>query len=183
MPIARSFGSLLLVALLCGCATVRVNQDFDASADFAAYRTYAWFPGPQAETGHYLLDNPLIHARIRAAVDRELAAKGYRKVADGSPDLFVGTHVSFDRKLDVYTVNNYYGYGRYRRWGSVGWSETRVQEYEEGTLIVDIAAAQARKLVWRGWGTRRLRRDPTPEKTTETIDRAVAEILAGFPPQ
>ena len=58
--------------------------------------------------GDYRVENPLVDERIRDAVERELAAKGYRRVQDRSPDFYVAFYVSVEDKLDVYTVNRGY---------------------------------------------------------------------------
>jgi hypothetical protein len=64
----------------------------------------------------------------------------------------------------------------------VGWTETRVEQYEEGTLVIDFVDSPARRLVWRGAGTRRLSRDPQPDRLTQRVNEAVDDILAQFPP-
>jgi len=176
----RTSLAALLLCLLGACSSVRVSVDYDPTEDFSAYRTFTWFPRPQQPTGDYRIDNPLLDARIRAAVERELAAKGYRKVEDRVPDFYVAYHLSFQDKLDVYTVDR--GYMTY--WGyRVSMPETQVHQYEEGTLVLDIANVREKELVWRGVGSGRVRQDPTPEQTTEAVNRAVAEILARFPPE
>jgi hypothetical protein len=171
---------LLFAASGLACATVSVRQDFDPDADFSNYSTYAWMQPRDAPTGDPRADNPLIHSRVRAAIDRTLASRGYRPTED-TPDFYVGYHLSLRSRLDVRTIDTAYGYGRAVRWGGIGY-ETQVTEYDEGTLIVDIADNAKQTLVWRGSGTRRVSRNPTPEKTTETLNRAVEEILAQFPP-
>jgi hypothetical protein len=176
----------MLVLACVACAGIRVNQDYDPSIDFRRLQTYSWIPGPQPKTGDLRLDSPLIDTRVRAAIDRSLAERGYQKLAEGIPDFLVGYHLSMDQKLDVRTTDTYYGYGagygRYGRGGVVGFNTT-VQQYDEGTIIIDIANGANDRLIWRGWGAQRLRRDPSPEQTTRAIDRAVIEILKQFPPR
>ena len=117
---------------------------------------------------------------MRAAVERELSAKSYRVVLDGTPDFYVFYHLSLERKLDVYTVNR----GYVDEWGyGMAWPETRTRQYEEGTLIIDIADAKDKEVTWRGVGVGRVRRNPTPEQTTSDINAAVADILKQFPPE
>ena len=171
---------VLVLLLALACSSLRVNVDFDPNEDFSAYRTFTWFPREQRVQGDYRVDNPLLDARIRSAVERELAARGYRKVTDRNPDFYVAFYLSVEDKMDVYTVNR----GYYDYWGyGVMIPETRVRQYEEGTLVIDIADAREKQLTWRGIGKGRLRRNPTPEQTTKDVDAAVAEILARFPPE
>lgn len=171
---------IVLLLLVLACSSLRVNVDYDPNEDFSAYRTFTWFPREQRQQGDYRADNPLLDARIRSAVERELAARGHRKVEDRNPDFYVAFFLSVEDKLDVYTVNR----GYYDYWGyGVGIPETRVSQYEEGTLVLDIVDARDKELTWRGVGKGRLRRNPTPEQITEDVDAAVKEILARFPPK
>lgn len=184
MTTLRACCCALLAATLAACAGVRVTHDFDPDANFSRLRTWTWMPGAQPEpTGDPRLDSPLIDARIRAAVEDVLVSRGHPKVASvEEADFLVDYHLSVERRLDARSIGTGIGYGHYHRWGTLD-VETVVREYEEGTLVIDIADARARRLVWRGWGTRRLRRYPTPEQTTRTINETVAEVLEQFPPR
>ena len=61
--------------------------------------------------------------------------------------------------------------------------ETRVRQYEEGTLVIDVADAREKELTWRGVGKGRLSRNPTPEQITADVDTAVEQIPSRFPPE
>lgn len=169
----------LLLALGVACSSVRVSVDYDPETDFSPYRTYAWFGVSQRPTGDYRVDNPLLDSRIHSAIDRELAARGYQLVEDRTPDLLVAYQLAINEKLDVYTIDRTY-IGRYGYVVSV--PETRVSQYDEGTLVIDIADARQKKLVWRGVGSGRVEQYPTPEETTRKVDETVAQILSRFPP-
>jgi hypothetical protein len=180
---------LVLAALGIACSSVRTQYDFDPNANFSAWRTYAWYPSESQPTGDPRLDNPLLHGRIEAAVDRRLRARGYALVQDQSPDFYVNHHLSTEERLNVRTMNRVYVGGPHGRgwrgagWGGVGWSETVVDQYEMGTLVIDLVDVSMRRLVWRGSGTRRLSRNPQPDRVTQRVDEAVEEILAQFPPK
>lgn len=170
---------LLGAALLLACASVRVSVDYDPTEDFSTYRTFTWFPAPQHQTGDYRIDNPLLDGRIRSAVVRNLTARGFQKVEDRDPDFYVVYHLAIEQKLDVRTVNRGYinGWGYY-----TSWPETTVQQYDEGSLVIDIADAREKELVWRGVGVGRVRAQSTPEQSTREVGEAVDLILAKFPP-
>jgi hypothetical protein len=180
---------VFLAVLGIACSSVRTQYDFDPSADFTAWRTYAWFPNGSPSTGDPRLDNPLLHGRIENAIDRTLGARGHTRVQDRTPDFYVNIHLSTEQKINVRTMNRSYVGGPHGRhwggagWGGVGWTETRVDQYEEGTLVIDFIDAPARRLVWRGSGTRRLSRDARPDRVTKRVNEAVDEILGQFPPK
>ena len=185
----RSVAIAALVALATSCSSVRTRYDFDPGADFSAWRTYAWYSSGSPPTGNPRLDNPLLHARVESAVDRTLGTRGYVRVEDRTPDFYVNTHLSTEQRLDVRTMNRSYVGGPHGRgwgdvgWGGVGWTETHVDQYEEGTLVIDFVDASARRLAWRGSGTRRLARDLQPDRVTQRVNEAVDEILGQFPPE
>jgi hypothetical protein len=171
---------ILLVVAWTACASVRVSVDYDPNEDFSTYRTFTWFPRPRPATGDYRVDNPLLDQRVRAAVEQTLTARGYRKLEDRAPDFYVNYHLQIDEKIDVRTVNR----GYVDRWGYyVGWPETQVTQYDEGSLVIDIADARDKQLAWRGIGVGRVRSRPTPEETTRDVQEVVAQILAKFPPE
>jgi len=180
--------TVVLAVVMVACSTVRTNYDFDSSVDFGGWRTYAWYPVEEPPTGNPRIDNPLVHERIEAAIGNTLVLRGYTEAGDGEPDFYVNYHLSTEQKLDVQTMDRGYGVGRGRAWrgygwGGVGWTETRVEQYDEGALIIDFLDFSSRKLSWRGSGRRRLARDPSPEKITERVNAAVAEIIEQFPPK
>lgn len=176
----RALVLLLLAGAALACAPVSVSVDYDPGQDFSGYHTFTWLPRPQPETGDYRIDNPLLDQRIRAAVERSLAEHGYRKVEDRTPDFYVAYHLQIEQKLDIRTVDR----GYYSYWGYyVPWPETQVTQYDEGSLVIDVADTKRKELVWRGVGVGRVQRDQTPEESTRRVNEAVDAILAKFPPQ
>ena len=90
-----------MVVFLASCASVRVSEDYDPDEDFSGYQTFTWLPVPQKPTGDYRVDNPLLDTRIRAAVERNLGSRGYRKVEDRAPDFYVAYHLGIEQKLSL----------------------------------------------------------------------------------
>src|SRR5262245_35432686 len=87
---------VLGIFLWSGCATQQLNfsADQSPSANLASLRTYDWAPGKQVPAPSPPFDLAYLDARIRAAVDNVLAAKGLvRKPGDGA-DFLVSYHVS-----------------------------------------------------------------------------------------
>lgn len=185
MRAAASVLAVVLAAMGTACSSVSTQYDFNPSTDFSVWRTYAWYPSGSPPTGDPRLDNPLLHDRIEAAVNRTLGLRGYTQVLEGTPDFYVNYHLSTEERLDVRTMNRvYFGgpHGRGAGWSGVGLAETVVDQYEVGTLVIDFIDVSLRRLGWRGSGTRRLARDPHPNRLTQRVNEAVEEILAQFPP-
>lgn len=138
--------ALLSVALLSACATVHAGADFEPGVRLERYRTFDWGGGDSIPVGDPRLDNnPFFDSRVRAAVELELAARGLARVTT-SPDLLVHYHASVRQRVDVIRADEGRGYSSPRDGRS-----DQVLEYEEGTLIVDVAEPKAKAILWRGW--------------------------------
>ena len=179
-PSRASIGAFLLAALyLAGCAPISVSVDYDPQVDFSGYRSWGWLPEPTA-TGNPRVDDPMLHQRIRWAIEAQLESRGFVAAAD--PQMRVGYHLSTERKLYVRTVNSPYAY-RYtdgRTTEIRGEATTYVNEYERGMLVIDIVDTVHDALVWRGVGERQLRNQPTSEQVERSVRQVVAEILKRF---
>ena len=166
---------------LCGCSTVSVSADWDPGADFGALRTWSWQKDAVPGTGDPRLDDPLVHARIQKAIEVALPAKGYPAVTSGAPDFTVSYHIAIQRKLDAHTI--YQGYGPYRGWYGSGSTQTIVDDYELGTLLVDFISPKSNAVIWRGKAQSRLYELKSPEERQARVQAAVDELLAQFPPK
>ena len=76
------------------------------------------------------------------------------------------------------------GMGMGYRWGG-GWGTTdvRVNEILVGTLVIDVADATKKEMVWRGMGVREVDVQAKAEKRDKNINNAVKKILKDFPPK
>ena len=145
----------------------KTSYDFDKSANFASFKTYAHKDG--TKVGQELID-----ARILAAIDAQMAAKGFT-VSESSPDVFVVYHVAFDKQQDISTYSTGYAGG--------GSSTTQVRDILIGTLVIDLADAKGGKLVWRGMGVKEVDTQAKPEKRDKSINNAVTKIFKNYPPK
>jgi hypothetical protein len=184
----------LLTAVLTfvGCApSIDVTHSTAPNASFSGLQTYAWASGSRLNLIEPSVDDAAIEARIRAAIERELGAKGYTRSDASKADFIVGFAGVTSRGLKAQTVNEYYGYQRYRPSerlpastpGGSGRVDLYMNHYTAGSLIVDISERKTKDLLWRGVAKTTLLDDPTPEQSQRRINSAVSKILAGFPPQ
>jgi hypothetical protein len=75
------------------------------------YLTYDWGPPDNLPVGDPRLDNnPFFDDYLQGAIEKKMAAKGFERAVTGTPDLLVHYHASVNQKLDVYEVDNRYGY-------------------------------------------------------------------------
>lgn len=159
----------------------KTSHDFDKTANFAGFKTYAFKDGTK-------VGQPLIDDRIVAALEKELATKGLTK-SEANPDIIVVYHVAFDKEKDISTYSSGYGggYGPYGYgWGG-GWgstsSTTTVRDILVGTMVIDIADAKKNQIAWRGMGVKEVNTTASPEKRDKSINEAVKKILKNYPPK
>jgi hypothetical protein len=139
-----------------GCAgpyDINVRTDFNQSAEFSAFHTFA-FSG-MTDRGQKIgaSDHSPLRMRMKAIVDEQLAAKGLRQVGlEDRPDLLV--HL-------VFGVND-------------------ADKYQEATLVVNLAESSEKKLVWRA--VIRETVGDNLEKNFEMVDKGVAKAFKDYPP-
>lgn len=174
---------VLLVLLAGGCSRVQVSQDYRSGADFSRYRMYQWQTGEQPESADMRVSNPLLHERFQQAINGLLLSRGYYQ---GVPaDFLVGYSYRIQTRLesDPYDSRVGFGYGRYDRYGGVGFrTGGTVRQYDVGILVIDFSDARTGELIWRGTGSERVGTHSTPEDTTTYVNRMVYAILQQFPP-
>lgn len=185
-----NFTCIVTLLIACGaCSTLSVDTDYNLSYDFTKLKTYTWLDDGKAPGNDIRINNDLVIDRVRAAVERNLAAKGYVKSDGASADFMVSWLGAIKRKLQYDTIDHFYspyGYGALGRdpfRSGMGVMRTSTaREYEVGTLIIDILDHEHHKLIWRGSGTDRLDGSDDPKVVTRNINTAVDAILSGFPP-
>jgi len=173
--------------LLTACSTLTVQTDYETTYDFSALNTYAWLEG-EAPSGDIRINNSLIINRVVNAVNSSLQSKGYTLVDKDKADFHVNWFGGIENKIRQESINSYYGYLGYDSddWGYrgywPGYIRTYTYEYQQGTLIIDIADSKSKQLVWRGIGQEYLEEKETPEQITQGINQIVIEILSSFLP-
>lgn len=187
----KTYFVALFSLLLAACSSVKVSTDYDQSADFTALKNFAWLPeSAKVEKESAYLNNRIMDVRLTKAIDKQLISQGFSP--SKAADFYVNYSITSQQKTDIRTYDSYSGYGPSWGWGA-GYghrgmafnahSETRVDEYQQGSLIVDVIDPKSLELIWRGIGSKRL-----PESTDAAdMDKLVAEvvksILVKFPPK
>jgi hypothetical protein len=184
--------SLVIVALCIAiaapaiAASPKVRADYDHSANFSAYKTFAFVSPPGTEVDGYPAD---ITQGIKSAVQREMEKRGYR-LADSHADLLVNFSAGLSKKakhdeLAKQTLG-YYGYRQgvqvpvYKTWSTYTYDKG-TKDYVEGTINVDIVDATAAQLIWEGVAIGEVRKlNRSIAEAQPGIDRAVADIFAKY---
>src|SRR5713226_8209769 len=172
-PIVRTAVSTVLFLVALGTALAQqVKTDFDHQANFSQYKTYSWQEIKPA--------NSLRDARIKRAVDAQLAAKGWT-VAESGGDVAIVAIATSHTERTLQTFYDGMGGGwRWRGFGGMGEATTTEQDYKEGTLVVDIYDTKTQQLIWRGSAEDTL--SDKAAKNEKNLDKGVAKMFKDFPP-
>jgi hypothetical protein len=164
--------AVFFLVMLGAAFAQHVQTDFDHQANFSQYKTYSWQEIKPA--------NSLWDARIKNAVDAQLAAKGWTQVDSGGEVAIVAIKATH-RERTLQTFYDGFGGGwRWRGFGGMGESITTEQDYKEGTLVVDLYDAKTQQLIWRGSAEDTV--SDKAEKNEKNLDKGVAKMFKGFPP-
>lgn len=177
-----------ILLLLGACQSQQINRDFDASRDFAGYRSWSW----QEPAVQYKPDDPRIRSdlteqRLRGAVSEQLDQRGLRPAATGvAGNLRVQVWLIVDQRQQQVSTGFGGGFGGYwgNYWGGPAYNETRTVDYKVATVQIDLFDGKDGKLVWRGSDERIMRNDEGNPTQRETVIReAVARVLSQYPPR
>lgn len=182
MTMVRFSYVTLAFIVLGACSSRSIGYDYDQRADFTAYTTYAWYEQDGDQT--VADEAPLAHQRIVAAIDREMAGKGFEKVSS-DPDVYVTYRASDREETVVNTSTTGYGYSPYWYWGGWGMrtssSRSTTSSYTVGTLVIDMWDAGAKQMVWRGIASDTVSDDPA--RNARLIDSIVTDTFKRYPPR
>ncbi len=171
---------LLLLAFLVSCQAVHINSDYDKTANFSEYKTYAFLKSGIDKVAISDLDKK----RIMKSIDEEMTAKGFLK--SESPDLLINISTKEREQVNVNQFNNGWGFGGFGGWG-FGWNPmfwgggmNSVSTFAEGTLLIDLIDTKKKELIWQGEGVGHLTQNT--DKKDENIKGFVTRILSQYPP-
>jgi hypothetical protein len=167
--------SLLVLFVASSCCSVRVNTDYDKTANFSAYKTYAFY-----KTGIDKVEiSDLDKKRILRSIDEAMTAKGFTK--NESPDLWININTKAEKNVNVNQFYTGYGYGWGFGWNPYWGANYSVNTSTDGILTIDLIDAKKKELIWQGVGTGYLTQDV--DKKDEVIKNFVVKILEQYPPQ
>ncbi len=177
----RLLSTLTVLTFLAGCATAaKVNYQHDPTANFSGLKTYSWASMEPLKTEDPRVDPTKVDARIRQAIDSELAVKGYQKVNSGG-DFQVLYHAAVEHKIDTQRQDIYADAGEFgRSW--MGWEDVTT-EFDVGSLVLDILDPKSEKLIWRSSANKTIDLEASEAEKDARVHGAVHDMLANFPPK
>jgi len=164
--------ALFVAITTIGCSSVSVMYDYDAQFDFASLKVYDWMAKPSGVSTRM----GFFDERVTHAVNSQLAAKGYEGEST-NPDFLIAYHVGVRDRINVQDWGYNYGPRGYPLDRDIS-----VQQYTQGTLILDFVDPKTKQLIWRGTAQGVVDPGSSPETKEEKVNEAVSRILEKFPP-
>jgi uncharacterized protein DUF4136 len=159
---------ILLGLLVIHTQAQSVQSDYDRSVNFSSMKTFG-FAVQRRGAADPLAGDTLNDARIRTAMESQLIANGFRTATE-NPDFVIEYHVSTKNKLNVQD----YSYGPPRWFGG---RDIRVNQYSEGTLIVDFIDVKTNQVIWRGRASGALELKDVEKKINKSAEKLVKQFV------
>ncbi len=183
---------ILTIALTAvSCSTITVNHRHDETEDFTRFRSYAWMAKATA-SGTIPFDESTVDRRVKKSVEEQLHFKGFRKTTAADADFLIGYQVALDSQLSANDVATDYDFNESQTdpklIGTVQTDNsshplTYVRTYEQGSLILNVADAKSKELVWWSSAQAEVSASDSAEVRKKRINKAVGKMLKDFPPQ
>src|SRR5579864_3806649 len=186
--IAKVGPALVLALVACSLTYAQdVRTNYMPGTDFAKYHTYAWVDEVQGVPSVGGRPDQILDAQVKQAIDSQMAAKGFSKVADGGkPDLLLGYQLMIDREKQINGFSDSWG-----GWGGCGgpWGGNSFGSFSAntstnyvGTFVIGMYDLAAKKLVWIGGAQHAIEPSKKPEKNQERLNNGAQKLLKDFPP-
>jgi len=182
-----------LVTVVASCASIneaKVNFDTNTKVDISNYKTFAWLTSGKIMAPAEDI-NPVMKLRVDEEIEQAFIAKGYKLVANAENADFAISYTVGNRdkiKVSSYptSYNSSFGWGRGYYGGYYGGmygasmgTETRVRQYTEGKLAIDVYDVKTHQPAWHGWAIKRITSDDK-EAPSAMIKGVVSQVVAQF---
>jgi len=172
----KTIALLTAACLSIGCSSgPLVQTDHDPAADFDLYRSYAWKQEPGWAT-------PLLKRVVVAAVDGQLAGKGWRRVPEATAETLLVGNVSSreDASLNYFYAGNGWNGWNWQPGNGNGMQRVELRTYRIGTLVIDMFDARSKQAIWRAIAQGTVP-DSDAQRNRDAMT-AVREMFRDFPP-
>jgi hypothetical protein len=159
-------------AITATCLFAKVTVDYDHKVDFSKYHTYSWI-GVNVQ-------DPAWKDITANAIDAQLAAKGWQKVASGG-DMSVSAMgaTRTEQTMETWYTGGYGGGWFHRGWWGPGVAATTIERTPVGTLHFDAFDSNTKMVIWHGESTDTLSGDPN--KNELKLQKSVEDLFKKFP--
>jgi hypothetical protein len=160
--------AMILGLLAISAAAQSVQSDYDRGFRFSELKTFSFAKQNRAATDP-LSSDTLNDGRIRNGLESQLTASGFRMETEKA-DFVIAYYVTTKNKFNVQD----FGYGPPRWFGN---RDIRLNQYSEGTLMVDFIDAKSNQVIWRGRASGTLEMKGVDKKISKSVEKLVKQFL------
>ena len=174
--LARNAFITCCVLWVLGCSsspTISIQSSPDLQ--LSNYKTFGFYSPLSTDHSEY---TSLLSQRLKKNTQAALEAKGF-VYDEKDPQMLINFSTSKVQKTNVDTVPSMspWGAGWYSPWGS--YNDVYVNQYEDGTLVVDLIDAKLKQMIWQG--TAKAIVSENPQTNSKNVDIAITEIFNQLP--
>jgi hypothetical protein len=164
----------LLLVLMVGCSSKKVETDYNPAFSTDALKTFAVVH--QSMEGYDTLDDE----RIRGAIIREMELKGY----EAAPQDIADFHVTFQTTVEEDVPSNVsfgFGVGTFSSGMGTSIGTTHNVTDDKESLLINVVDPKTQKTFWRAEVSDKRRDFRSPEARSDYFGKTVAAMLKSFP--
>lgn len=155
-------------------AKTSVVSSFFSAKRYIAGQRFAWMPGAERYYDDPRVKDQTIKPMLENAIQQTLINSGYQYIQDPQwADFLVGYLVALESELDDQTIAKLYG-------NTPGLPLQSTEDYEKGTLVVDIVDGLTKQSVWRGALQAAVTFDVEHSVRQQRVTAAVETLLNNF---
>ncbi|WP_158224709.1 DUF4136 domain-containing protein [Agaribacterium haliotis] len=169
----------MTLVLLVACTTNPVVQTQSSPGlDMSRYQTFGFFSPLSTDQNGY---SSLVTQTLKDATRSALEAKGY-VYQEQNPSMLVNFTTTTKEKMNVDSEPAMMPIfplraGLYGPWG--GYGDIDVNQYEDGTLLVDLVDASKKQMIWQGTASSIV--ESSPEANSKHLRSAISDMMAKLP--
>jgi len=190
LPLILSCLGLGLILFLSGCSSVSSmiggRYRYDYAQNFEHMTKYNFSPIIEQ-----LEANPdfrfIRDAGATLAIENGMAVKKIRKERNAEPDFWLNYYFTGEQTITVGQLNKLFSYNLGLAWNDKYGSGQGIADtshsFSRRSLIIDLVSRENNRLIWRGSTPTGIAFDDTEKQKETSLRKAVAVILAPFPPE
>ena len=155
-------------------AKTSVVSSFFSAKRYIPGQRFAWLPGAERYFDDPRIKDKTIKPMLENAIQMTLSNSGYQFTQDPQQaDFLVGYLVALESELDDQAIAKLYG-------NTPGLPLQSTEDYEKGTLVIDIVDGVTKQSVWRGALQAAVTFDVEHSLRQQRVKSAVETVLNNF---
>lgn len=158
-----------------------IRSSANNAVDFNQYTTFGFFDPLDTDTRYESLTSQYLKQATRV----EMTRRGFVFTQD-NPDLLINFHGHTENKQTIHQFPSsgysagYYEYRGHLYYDAFINTRTFIDDYQQGTLSIDLVDNKLKKMVWQGVAVGRVTQEKL-KNLQSTLQQTISEIFTQFP--